>query len=33
VSFGVEFLNWTTKYVGLGDGDDNRVVAFMQYSF
>lgn len=33
VTFGLEYLNWTTKYVGLGDGDDNRVVAFVAYNF
>jgi hypothetical protein len=33
LGFGLEYLNWTTKYVGLDDGDDNRVAGFMQYSF
>lgn len=33
VAFGLEYLNWTTKYVGFGDGDDNRIAAFAQYSF
>lgn len=34
VSFGLDYLNWTTKWRG-GDleGDDNRVSAFAQYSF
>jgi len=31
--FGLEYLNWTTEYVGLDEGDDNRVVGFIQYSF
>ncbi|MBK7875402.1 MAG: hypothetical protein IPJ77_06570 [Planctomycetes bacterium] len=33
LSFGLEYLDWTTKYVGLTDGDDNRVAGFLQYSF
>lgn len=33
VAFGLEYLDWTTKYVGLDDGDDNRFVGFIQYSF
>lgn len=33
LSFGLEYLHWTTKYVGLDDGTDNRVVGFLQYSF
>lgn len=33
LSFGLEYLDWTTKYVGLDDGTDNRVVGFLQYSF
>lgn len=33
LSLGLEYLDWTTKYVGLSDGDDNRVAAFLQYSF
>ncbi len=30
---GVEYLNWTTKYVGLDDGDANRVQIYLAYYF
>src|SRR5262249_3933993 len=33
MEFGVEYLNWTTEYIGLGDGDDNRVAIYMAYKF
>jgi hypothetical protein len=33
VSFGLEYLNWTTDYVGFDEGTDNRIVGFIQYSF
>ncbi|MBL8857280.1 MAG: hypothetical protein JNL28_02085 [Planctomycetes bacterium] len=33
VSFGLEYLDWTTNYVGLDDGTNQRFGAFMQYSF
>jgi hypothetical protein len=31
--YGVEYLNWTTEYVGLDDGDANRVQAFLAFYF
>ncbi|MBK8978296.1 MAG: hypothetical protein IPM29_20530 [Planctomycetes bacterium] len=31
--FGLEFLNWTTSYVGYGDGDANRVSGYIAYYF
>ena len=33
VTIGLEFLDWTTKYVDLGDGHDHRVVGYIQYGF
>lgn len=33
VYFGLEYLDWTTKYVDLGDGTDHRIAGFVQYSF
>jgi hypothetical protein len=33
LAFGLEYLNWTTRYVGYGDGTDNRVAAFIAYNF
>jgi hypothetical protein len=33
VTIGLDYLNWTTEYVGFGDGTDNRFNAFIQYSF
>lgn len=33
LSFGLEYLHWETKYVGLDEGTDNRFVGFLQYSF
>jgi hypothetical protein len=33
VSIGLEYLNWTTKYVGFDEGTDNRFVAFLAYTF
>ncbi len=31
--FGFEYLNWTTEYVGLEDGDANRVVGWIAFYF
>lgn len=33
VTFGLEYLNWTTKFVGFNEGTDNRFVAFIAYNF
>ncbi|HUR29233.1 MAG TPA: hypothetical protein VM509_13680 [Planctomycetota bacterium] len=33
VAFGLEYLDWTTKYIGLDDGTDKRVVAFVAFNF
>lgn len=33
ISFGLEYLYWTTKYVGFDEGTDNRIVAFIAYNF
>lgn len=33
VEFGIEYLHWTTEYTGFGDGDDNRLAAFVSYKF
>ncbi|MBI3845327.1 MAG: hypothetical protein HY292_11895 [Planctomycetes bacterium] len=33
VEMGVDFLHWKTEYQGFGDGTDNRVQAFVSYSF
>lgn len=33
IEFGIDYMNWTTKYVGFGDGDDNRIQAFVTYKF
>jgi hypothetical protein len=33
VAFGIHFLHWTTGYKGFDEGDDNRVQAYLQYSF
>lgn len=33
VAIGFEYLNWTTKYVNLGDGTDNRFAGFISYAF
>jgi hypothetical protein len=32
VQFGLEVLDWTTKYVGFDDGDDLRIGGFASYS-
>jgi hypothetical protein len=32
-SCGLEYLNWTTEYVDLDDGDANRLQAFLAYNF
>ncbi len=31
--FGLEYLYWTTEYVGLDDGDANRIVGWIAYYF
>lgn len=31
--FGLEYLMWTTEYIGLDDGDANRVVGWIAYYF
>jgi len=33
VAFGIHFLRWNTTYQGFNDGTDNRVQAYLQYSF
>jgi hypothetical protein len=33
VEFGLDYMNWTTDYVGLGEGDDNRFQLFIAYRF
>lgn len=33
VSFGLHYLRWTTGYKGFDKGDDNRLQAYVQYSF
>jgi hypothetical protein len=33
IEFGIEYLNWTTEYVGFKEGDDNRFGVFMAYKF
>lgn len=33
VLIGFEYLNWVTDYKGFDDGDTNRLVGFIQYSF
>ena len=33
VFFGLDYLLWTTGYKGFGEGDNNRLQAFIQYSF
>ncbi len=33
VFFGLHYLKWTTGYEGFDKGDDNRLQAFIQYSF
>jgi hypothetical protein len=33
VHFGLELLDWTTKYVGFDEGDDLRVVGFAAFNF
>ena len=33
LSAGLEYLNWTTEYVDLDEGDANRVQAFLAYNF
>src|SRR5262249_29111416 len=33
IDMGVDFLHWRTEYQGFGDGTDNRVQAFVSYSF
>ena len=33
IQLGLEYLNWTTDYVGFSDGKDNRVAAFIAYRF
>jgi len=30
---GIEYLHWTTEYLGFDEGDDDRFVGFIQYSF
>lgn len=31
VQLGLEYLNWTTKYRGFGEGDDHRIGCFIAY--
>jgi len=33
VTIGLEYLNWTTDYVGFDEGTNNRFVAFIAYNF
>lgn len=33
VTFGLDYLRWTTGYLGFGDGTDNRFQAYIQYAF
>lgn len=33
VEIGIEYLRWTTEFVGLDDGTDDRVGAFIAYKF
>jgi len=33
LTIGFEYLRWTTHYVGLGQGDDNRFKAYISYGF
>jgi hypothetical protein len=33
VRIGLEYLNWVTDYIGLDDGDANRVVGWISYGF
>jgi hypothetical protein len=33
VRIGVEYLNWVTDYIGLDEGDANRVVGWISYGF
>jgi len=33
VEIGIDYLNWTTKYVGFTKGDDNRVQGYIMYKF
>lgn len=33
VRIGVEYLNWVTDYIGLEDGDANRLVGWISYGF
>jgi len=33
VEFGIDYLHWTTEYVGFSDGTDNRVQAYVSYQF
>ncbi len=33
ISFGIDYLRWTTRYLGFSDGTDNRFQAFISYAF
>lgn len=33
VGIGLDYLNWTTKYVGFDQGDANRLVTYVTYGF
>jgi hypothetical protein len=33
VEVGIDFLNWTTKYIGFTKGDDNRIQTYIMYKF
>lgn len=33
IEFGMDYLYWTTKYVGFEEGDDNRFQFFISYKF